>query len=66
MAHCIVDIETETRTREAWEAAWLEEIQRREEENESGKVKLVSLEEVMALLDAALKNRVSTWPVEQG
>ena len=58
IAHDLIislDKDEETLTREEWEAAWLEEIQKREEEIDSGKVKLVSHAEVMASLEAALK-----------
>jgi len=58
IAHDLIislDKDEQQLSREEWEAAWLEEIQRREEEIDSGKVKLVSHEEVMASLEAALK-----------
>lgn len=49
-----LDNEDETLTREEWEAAWLEEVKRREAEIGSGKATLVTHEEVMASLKSAL------------
>ncbi|MDY6991944.1 MAG: addiction module protein [Pseudomonadota bacterium] len=43
-------------SREEWEAAWVEEANRRLEEIERGEVELLSHEEVMASLRSALKN----------
>ncbi|MDZ7661073.1 addiction module protein [Thiohalophilus sp.] len=43
-------------SREEWNAAWVEEANRRLEEIERGEVELLSHEEVMASLRSALKN----------
>ena len=50
-----LDKDEETLTREEWEAAWLEEVKRREAEIESGKTTLVTHEEVMASLKSVLQ-----------
>jgi putative addiction module component (TIGR02574 family) len=58
IAHVLIrslDKDKEPLSREEGGAVWLEEIQRREEEIDSGKVKLVSHDEVMVSLAAALK-----------
>lgn len=52
-----LDKNEETLTHEEWEAAWLEEIQRREEEIASGKVKLLDGDQVMAELRARYPKR---------
>lgn len=60
IAHALIislDKNEETLTREEWEAAWLEEIQRREEEIASGKVKLLDGDQVMAELRARYPKR---------
>ena len=47
-----LDKDEETLTREEWEAAWLEEIQRREADVREGRVELVDGDQVMAELRA--------------
>lgn len=52
-----LDKDEQPLSREEWEAAWLEEIQRREEEIASGKVKLLDGDQVMAELRARYPKR---------
>ncbi|MDR9435363.1 MAG: addiction module protein [Thiohalophilus sp.] len=52
-----LDKDDESLLREEWEAAWVEEANRRLEEIERGEVALLSHEEVMAVLRSALKNQ---------
>lgn len=47
-----LDKEQETLTREEWEAAWLQEVKRREAEILEGRAELVDGEQVMAELRA--------------
>jgi hypothetical protein len=42
---------------DAWEAAWVEEIHRREKEWEAGQTKMCTLEEVRASIRALLSSR---------
>ena len=60
IAHDLIislDKDEQQLSREEWEAAWLEEIQRREEEIASGKVKLLGGDQVMAELRARYPKR---------
>ncbi|TDX99560.1 addiction module protein [Thiohalophilus thiocyanatoxydans] len=50
-----LDNDDEPLSREEWEAAWLEEVRRREAEIDSGKATLVSHEELMASLKSVLR-----------